>query len=114
VQPDSAVLQPFGRADTDRRKDIRTLTQKSLRDNIGVVQQYVYMFSGTVYDNIAYGLPSATRRRSSKREARGRATPSSQSFPRLPDLRRRARVKLSGGQKQRISIARVFLKNRRS
>ena len=55
-------------------QDITTLTQKSLRENIGVVQQDVYMFSGTVFDNIAYGLPGATEEKGDRgREARGRA-----------------------------------------
>ncbi len=93
-------------------QDIAQLTQRSLRENIGMVQQEVYMFSGTIYENIAYGLPGATREQveTAAKQAGG------EGFIRgLPDgydtyVGERG-VKLSGGQKQRISIARVFLKN---
>ena len=93
-------------------KDITTLTQKSLRENIGMVQQDVYMFSGTVFDNIAYGLPGATE----AQVARAAELAGADGFIRaLPEGYRtyvgERGVKLSGGQKQRISIARVFLKN---
>lgn len=93
-------------------KDIASLTQKSLRENIGMVQQDVYMFSGTVYDNIAYGLPGATE----AQVVRAAELAGADAFIRaLPEGYRtyvgERGVKLSGGQKQRISIARVFLKN---
>ncbi len=93
-------------------KDITSLTLRSLRENIGVVQQEVYMFSGTVFDNIAYGLPGATRESVVKAAKQAGAD---EFIAQLPDgydtfVGERG-VKLSGGQKQRISIARVFLKN---
>ena len=93
-------------------KDITTLTQKSLRENIGMVQQDVYMFSGTVFDNIAYGLPGATPEQV---RAAAELAGADAFISALPEgyqtfVGERG-VKLSGGQKQRISIARVFLKN---
>lgn len=93
-------------------QDITTLTQRSLRENIGVVQQDVYMFSGTIYDNIAYGMPSATQE---KVMEAARLAGAHEFIMELPDgyqtfVGERG-VKLSGGQKQRVSIARVFLKN---
>ncbi|MEG2702105.1 MAG: ABC transporter ATP-binding protein, partial [Clostridia bacterium] len=93
-------------------KDISTLTQRSLRESIGMVQQDVYMFSGTIFDNIAYGMPGATKE--SVMDAAKRAG-AHEFIQGLPDgyetfVGERG-VKLSGGQKQRISIARVFLKN---
>lgn len=92
--------------------DIRTYTQASLRRHIGVVQQDVYMFSGTVAENIAYGKPGASR---SEIEEAARLAGAHQFISSLPDgydtyVGERG-VKLSGGQKQRLSIARVFLKN---
>lgn len=92
--------------------DIRDVTLKSLRDNIGVVQQDVYLFSGTVKENIEYGKPGATE--AEIREA-ARLAGAEEFIDNLPDgfdtyVGERG-VKLSGGQKQRISIARVFLKN---
>jgi len=93
-------------------KDITTLTQQSLRESIGMVQQDVYMFSGTIYDNIAYGLPGASP---AQVEEAARQAGAHDFIMALPDgyqtfVGERG-VKLSGGQKQRISIARVFLKN---
>jgi ATP-binding cassette subfamily B protein len=92
--------------------DIKTLTQKSLRDNIGVVQQDVYMFSGTVFDNIAYGLPGATEEKvvqaAKLADAHAFITGLPNGYQTFVGERG---VKLSGGQKQRVSIARVFLKN---
>jgi len=93
-------------------QDITTLTQRSLRENIGVVQQDVYMFSGTVFDNIAYGMPGATEE---KVIEAAKLAGAHTFITELPDgyntfVGERG-VKLSGGQKQRISIARVFLKN---
>ncbi len=92
--------------------DIRDVTLKSLRENIGVVQQDVYLFSGTVRENIEYGKPGATEEEI--REA-ARLAGAEEFIDKLPDgfdtyVGERG-VKLSGGQKQRISIARVFLKN---
>lgn len=93
-------------------QDIRTLTLESLRDNIGIVQQDVYLFSGSVFENIAYGKLDAT-----PEEVRNAAVlaGADEFIRQLPDgydtyVGERG-VKLSGGQKQRISIARVFLKN---
>ena len=93
-------------------QDIRDFTLKSLRMNIGVVQQEVYLFSGTVMENILYGLPNADR--DSVIEA-AKLAGAHEFIERLPNgydtyVGERG-VKLSGGQKQRISIARVFLKN---
>ncbi len=91
---------------------ITDVTLKSLRDNIGIVQQDVYLFSGTVYDNIAYGDFTATPEEI--REA-ARMAGADEFINELKDgydsyVGERG-VKLSGGQKQRIAIARVFLKN---
>lgn len=93
-------------------QDIRQVTLESLRTNIGVVQQDVYLFSGTVYENIAYGRPKAER--AEVMEA-ARLAGAHEFISQLKDgydtyVGERG-VKLSGGQKQRISIARVFLKN---
>ena len=92
--------------------NIKNLTMKSLRKNIGIVQQDVYMFSGTVKDNIEYGKPGASF--DEKKEASIKAG-ADEFISSLPDgyntyIGERG-VKLSGGQKQRLSIARVFLKN---
>lgn len=93
-------------------KDIQHITQKSLRENIGMVQQDVYMFSGTVYDNIAYGLAGATEEQvyaaAKQAGAHGFIMELPNEYQTFVGERG---VKLSGGQKQRISIARVFLKN---
>jgi ATP-binding cassette subfamily B protein len=93
-------------------KDITTLSQHSLRESIGMVQQEVYMFAGTIGENIAYGLPGASRQQI---EQAARLAGAHEFITQLPDgydtfVGERG-VKLSGGQKQRISIARVFLKN---
>lgn len=93
-------------------RNIREFTLKSLRRNIGMVQQDVYLFSGTVYENIAYGKPGASLEE--VREAAKRAG-ADEFIKMLKDgyntyVGERG-VKLSGGQKQRLSIARVFLKN---
>lgn len=93
-------------------KDIRTYTQNSLRRQIGVVQQDVYMFSGTVAENILYGRPDATREEVEEAAALAGAHEFISSLPNGYDTYVGERgVKLSGGQKQRLSIARVFLKN---
>lgn len=92
--------------------DIKDVTLRSLRSAVGVVQQDVYLFSGTVFDNIEYGLPGSDRE--AVIEA-AKAAGAHEFICSLPDgydtyVGERG-VKLSGGQKQRISIARVFLKN---
>ena len=92
--------------------DVRELSLSSLRRAIGVVQQDVYLFSGSVYENIAYGKPGATRE---EVEEAARLAGAEEFIKLLPDgyntyVGERG-VKLSGGQKQRISIARVFLKD---
>lgn len=93
-------------------QDIRTLTQHSLRENIGMVQQDVYMFSGTVFENISYGMPNATREQVEEAARLAGAHDFICELPSGYDTYVGERgVKLSGGQKQRISIARVFLKN---
>ena len=93
-------------------QDITHLTQHSLREAIGMVQQDVYMFSGTIFENIAYGLPGASEEQVITAAKQAGAH---EFILSLPDgyqtyVGERG-VKLSGGQKQRISIARVFLKN---
>ena len=93
-------------------KNIKSITQKSLRDNIGIVQQDVYLFSGSVRENIAYGKPSATQDEITEAAKLAGAHEFIMSLPDGYDTYVGERgVKLSGGQKQRISIARVFLKN---
>ena len=93
-------------------KDIRDVTLKSLRNQIGIVQQDVYLFVGTVLDNIRYGRPGASRE---EVIAAAKSANAHEFIMALPDgydtdIGQRG-VKLSGGQKQRLSIARVFLKN---
>lgn len=93
-------------------KDIRDIKLKSLRDHIGIVQQDVYLFVGTVYDNIRYGRPDATREEVIEAAKNANAHDFIMSLPNgyETDIGQRG-IKLSGGQKQRLSIARVFLKN---
>lgn len=92
--------------------DIRDLTARSLRNNIGSVRQDVYLFSGTVRENIAYGSPGASEEEIKKAAKRAGADEFITALPDGYDTYVGERgVKLSGGQKQRISIARVFLKN---
>ena len=93
-------------------KDIRGLKLKSLRSQIGIVQQDVYLFVGTVYDNIRYGRPDATRKEVIEAAKNANAHDFIMSLPNgyETDIGQRG-IKLSGGQKQRLSIARVFLKN---
>ncbi|MDD6504185.1 MAG: ABC transporter ATP-binding protein, partial [Lachnospiraceae bacterium] len=93
-------------------KDIRHVTLKSLRNHIGMVQQDVYLFSGTIYENICYGKPDATREEVIAAAKNANAHDFIMSFPDGydTDIGQRG-IKLSGGQKQRLSIARVFLKN---
>ena len=92
--------------------DVRNIKLRNLRNNIGIVQQDVYLFAGSVFDNIKYGRPDAT-----DEEVIGAAKDANahEFIMQLPDgydtyIGQRG-VKLSGGQKQRLSIARVFLKN---
>ena len=92
--------------------DIKDVTLRSLRSSIGVVQQDVYLFSGTVFDNIEYGKPGASREEVIEAAKAAGAHEFISSLPDGYDTYVGERgVKLSGGQKQRISIARVFLKN---
>ena len=93
-------------------QDIKSFTQQSLRQSIGMVQQEVYLFSGTVFDNIAYGKPGASLE---EVRAAARLAGADEFISALPQgydtyVGERG-VRLSGGQKQRISIARVFLKD---
>lgn len=92
--------------------DIRQITLQSLRKSIGVVQQEVYLFAGTVCDNILYGRPDATREEVIEAAKKANAHDFILELPDGydTDIGQRG-VKLSGGQKQRLSIARVFLKN---
>ena len=93
-------------------QDVRKVTLKSLRQAIGVVQQDVYLFSGTVAENVAYGKPNATKEEivnaAKLAGADGFINELKDGYDTYVGERG---VKLSGGQKQRISIARVFLKN---
>ena len=93
-------------------QDIRNVTLQSLRGSVGVVQQDVYLFSGTVYENIEYGHPGATREEVLEAAKMAGAHEFIMGLKDGYDTYVGERgVKLSGGQKQRISIARVFLKN---
>ena len=92
--------------------DIRHIKLEDLRNNIGIVQQDVYLFAGTIMENIRYGNPSATDEDVIRAARRANAHEFIMSFPDGydTDIGQRG-AKLSGGQKQRLSIARVFLKN---
>lgn len=93
-------------------KDVRTLDLKSLRSQIGMVQQDVYLFAGTIRDNIAYGKPGAPMEEIIEAAKRANIHEFIQELPDGYDTYVGERgARLSGGQKQRISIARVFLKN---
>ena len=93
-------------------KDVRTLTLQSLRRQIGLVQQDVYLFCGTVKENIAYGKPGASMEEIIDAAKKANIHEFIQSLPDGYDTFVGERgTRLSGGQKQRISIARVFLKN---
>ena len=93
-------------------KDINDINLHSLRQAIGVVQQDVYLFSGTVIENILYGAPTATREDAIEAAKRAGAHDFIMSLPQGYDTYIGERgVMLSGGQKQRISISRVFIKN---
>lgn len=92
--------------------DIRDMKLEELRNQIGIVQQDVYLFAGTIMDNIRYGKPDATDEEVIMAAVNANAHEFIMSFPDgyATDIGQRG-VKLSGGQKQRLSIARVFLKN---
>ncbi|HJA11379.1 MAG TPA: ABC transporter ATP-binding protein/permease [Candidatus Mediterraneibacter merdipullorum] len=93
-------------------KDVRTLELKSLRSQIGMVQQDVYLFSGTIRENIAYGKPGASMEEIVAAAKRANIHDFIEELPDGYDTFVGERgARLSGGQKQRISIARVFLKN---
>ncbi len=92
--------------------DVRDVTQKSLRRSIGIVQQDVFMFAGTVFENIAYGKPEASFEEVVSAAKRAEIHDEIMQMPNGYDSYIGERgVMLSGGQKQRIGIARVFLKN---
>ena len=93
-------------------KDIRSLTLESLRQNIGIVQQDVYLFAGSIGENIAYGKPGATMEEIIDAAKKANIHEFILSLPQGYDTYVGERgARLSGGQKQRISIARVFLKD---
>ncbi len=92
--------------------DIRAVTRASLRHQIGIVQQDVFLFTGTIFDNIAYGKLGASREEVIEAAKKANIHDYIMSLPEGYETFVGERgVKLSGGQKQRISIARVFLKN---
>ena len=93
-------------------QDVRNVTLQSLRNQIGIVQQDIYLFAGTIAENIAYGKPNATEDEIIAAAKNANAHDFIMSFPDgyQTDIGQRG-IKLSGGQKQRLSIARVFLKN---
>ncbi len=91
---------------------VREITLESLRRNVGVVQQDVYLFSGTVAENIAYGKPGASRQEIEEAARKAGAEEFIEDLPKGYDTDIGPHgVKLSGGQQQRLSIARVFLKD---
>ena len=95
-------------------KDVRELTQSSLHRNIGIIQQDVFMFAGTIRDNIRYGRPDATEAEIIEAAIKAEIHNEILEMPQGYDSQIGERgVMLSGGQKQRLSIARVFLKNPR-
>ena len=92
--------------------DIRNMTLDSLRKNIGIVQQDVFLFVGTIRDNIMYGRPDATEEEMMEAAKKANIHDYIMTLPNGYDTEIGERgVKLSGGQKQRVSIARVFLKD---
>ena len=108
----TGVYKPDGGRILLDGKDIRDVKLKDLRDEIGIVQQDVYLFAGTIIDNIRYGRPDATDEEVIRA---AKAANAHEFIMELADgydtdIGQRG-VKLSGGQKQRLSIARVFLKN---
>ncbi len=112
----SNLIQRFYEIDSGEifidNNEIRDITLDSLRKNIGVVQQDVYLFSGSIYDNIEYGKPGASKEEIIKAAKLAGAHDFIEELDYAYDSYVGERgLKLSGGQKQRISIARVFLKN---
>ncbi len=112
----SALLPRFydvwkGRVTIDGT-DIRDLTLKSLRENIGIVQQDVFLFAGTLRENVAYGKPDASDDEILEALEKAQLKELVDSYPEgLDTIVGERGVKLSGGQKQRVAIARMFLKN---
>lgn len=93
-------------------QDVREVTQHSLRQNIGIVQQDVFLFAGTIMDNIRYGKPDATEEEIVAAAKRAEIYEDIMAMPNGFETYVGERgVMLSGGQKQRVSIARIFLKN---
>ena len=93
-------------------QDVRSVTQKSLREAIGLVQQDVYLFDGTIAENVAYGKPDATADEIALAAQRARVDEFALQMPYGYETQVGERgTRLSGGQKQRIAIARVFLKD---
>lgn len=92
--------------------NIKDVTLKSLRQNIGIVQQDVFLFAGTLRENVAYGKPDASDEEIYDALGKAQLTELVESYPKKLDTIVGERgVKLSGGQKQRVAIARMFLKN---
>ena len=92
--------------------DVRGVTQRSLRHNIGIVQQDVFLFAGTIMENIRYGRPDATEAEVVEAAKRAEIYDDIMSMPDgFQTYVGERGVMLSGGQKQRVSIARIFLKN---
>ena len=93
-------------------QDVRALQQRSLREHIGIVQQDVFLFAGTIYDNIRYGRPDATEAEIIEAAKKAEIYDDILEMPDGFQTQVGERgVMLSGGQKQRVSIARIFLKN---
>ena len=93
-------------------QDVRSVTQQSLREAIGLVQQDVYLFDGSIAENIAYGKPGATAAEIAEAGRRARVDEFARTMPDGYETQVGERgTRLSGGQKQRIAIARVFLKD---
>ncbi len=93
-------------------KDIRDVTQRSIHENLGIVQQDVFLFADTVFENIRYGCPSATREEVIEAAKKAEIYDDILAMPQGLDTYVGERgTLLSGGQKQRIAIARIFLKN---
>ena len=93
-------------------QDVRSVTQRSLREAIGIVQQEVYLFDGTIAENIAYGNPRATMAQIEQAAEKANIAEFIESLPDGYETQVGERgTRLSGGQKQRIAIARVFLKD---
>ena len=94
------------------QQDIKKIKKSSLRAQIGIVQQDVFLFAGTIRENIAYGKPNATQEEIELAARRAEIHEDIMKMPNGYDSVVGERgIKLSGGQKQRVSIARCFLKN---